>query len=87
MTTHHFSSGYKFRWYSHWILIPALDPIIIEDNKKKVREKVRETISSFYKSAKFIGVAASGLGLILMFIVIKRIKIKNIKEHPCYFIT
>ena len=78
------------------ILLPVLDAIITENTKKEERG----TISSFYSSARFIGVAAgppimslvmndylnisfitaSGIGLILLFIVIKHIKVEDIEN-------
>lgn len=77
-------------------LLPALDAIITENIKKELRG----TVSSFYSSARFIGVAAGPpvmslvmkdflnvsyitagvLGLILLFIVFKFIKVDEIKK-------
>jgi ACDE family multidrug resistance protein len=77
-------------------LLPALDAIITENIKKEERG----TVSSFYSSARFIGVAAGPpimslvmknflnisyitagiLGIILLFIVLKFIKVDEI-EH------
>jgi len=77
-------------------LLPALDAIITENIKKELRG----TVSSFYSSARFIGVAAGPpimaiamkdflkgsyiiagvLGIILMFIVFKFIKVDEIEE-------
>ena len=76
--------------------MPALDAIITENIKKEARG----TVSSFYSSARFIGVAAGPpimslamknflhvsyitagvLGIILMFIVLKFIKIDEIER-------
>lgn len=78
------------------VLLPVLDAIITEN----INKEERGTISSFYSSARFIGVAAgppimslvmndylsisfitaSILGLILMFIVIKVIKVEEIEN-------
>ena len=77
-------------------LLPALDAIITENIKKELRG----TVSSFYSSARFIGVAAGPpimslamknflnvsyitagvLGVILLFIVFKFIKVDEIEE-------
>jgi ACDE family multidrug resistance protein len=77
-------------------LLPALDAIITENIKKELRG----TVSSFYSSSRFIGVAAGPpimsivmknflnvsyitagvLGIILMFIVFKFIKIDEIEK-------
>ncbi len=78
------------------VLLPVLDAVITENIKKQQRG----TISSFYSSARFIGVAAgppivslvmkdfvnglyiiSGIiGLILLFIVIKCVKVEEIER-------
>lgn len=75
-------------------LLPALDTIITDN----IRKELRGTVSSFYSSARFIGVAAGPpimslvmkdhlnisyitagiLGLILLFFVIKFIKVDDI---------
>jgi ACDE family multidrug resistance protein len=77
-------------------LLPALDAIITENIKKELRG----TVSSFYSSARFIGVAAGPpimslamknflnvsyitagvLGIILLFIVFKFIKVDEIEK-------
>jgi MFS transporter, ACDE family, multidrug resistance protein len=77
-------------------LLPALDAIITENIKKELRG----TVSSFYSSSRFIGVAAGPpimsiamknflnvsyitagvLGIILLFIVFKFIKIDEIEK-------
>lgn len=76
-------------------LLPALDTIITDN----IRKELRGTVSSFYSSARFIGVAAGPpimslvmkdhlnisyitagiLGLILLFFVIKFIKVEDIE--------
>ena len=78
------------------VILPVLDAIITEN----INKEERGTISSFYSSARFIGVAAgppilslamndyvsisfitaSVLGLILLFIVIKNIKVEEIEN-------
>ncbi|KAA0965026.1 MFS transporter [Sporosarcina sp. ANT_H38] len=77
-------------------LLPALDAIITENIKKELRG----TVSSFYSSARFVGVAAGPpimslamknflnvsyitagiLGIILLFVVIKFIKVEEIEK-------
>lgn len=76
-------------------LLPALDTIITDN----IRKELRGTVSSFYSSARFIGVAAGPpimslvmkdhlnisyitagiLGIILLFLVWKFIKIEDIE--------
>ena len=78
-------------------LLPALDAIITEN----ISKEKRGTITSFYSSARYIGVAAgpplmsvlmvnylnlsyiiAGLiGIILLFLVFKFIKIENINHE------
>lgn len=77
-------------------LLPALDTIITDN----IRKELRGTVSSFYSSARFIGVAAgppimslvmknylnasyitaSVLGFILLFVVLKFIKVEDIEK-------
>ncbi|MFJ7648286.1 MFS transporter [Lysinibacillus sp. NPDC097279] len=77
-------------------LLPALDTIITDN----IRKELRGTVSSFYSSARFIGVAAgppimslvmknylnasyitaSVLGFILLFVVLKYIKVEDIEK-------
>lgn len=77
-------------------LLPALDTIITDN----IRKELRGTVSSFYSSARFIGVAAGPpimslvmkdhlnisyitagiLGFILLFFVIKFIKVEDIES-------
>lgn len=77
-------------------LLPALDAIITEN----IEKELRGTVSSFYSSARFIGVAsgppimsivmknllnvsyiiAGVLGIILLLIVLKFVKVKEIEE-------
>ncbi|MEK8197875.1 MULTISPECIES: MFS transporter [Lysinibacillus] len=77
-------------------LLPALDTIITDN----IRKELRGTVSSFYSSARFIGVAAGPpimslvmknylnasyitagvLGFILLFVVLKFIKIEDIEN-------
>lgn len=77
-------------------LLPALDTIITDN----IRKELRGTVSSFYSSARFIGVAAGPpimslvmknylnasyitagvLGFILLFVVLKFIKIEDIEK-------
>lgn len=78
-------------------LLPALDTIITDN----IRKELRGTVSSFYSSARFIGVAAgppimslvmknylnasyitaSVLGFILLFVVLKFIKVEDIEKN------
>lgn len=78
-------------------LLPVLDAIITEN----IEKEQRGTVSSFYSSARFIGVAAgppimslvmnnylhisyvmaSALGIILLFIVFKFIKVEEIEQE------
>lgn len=77
-------------------LLPALDTIITDN----IRKELRGTVSSFYSSARFIGVAAGPpimslvmknylnasyitagvLGFILLFVVLKFIKVEDIEK-------
>lgn len=77
-------------------LLPALDTIITDN----IRKELRGTVSSFYSSARFIGVAAGPpimslvmknylnasyitagvLGFILLFVVLKFIKVEDIEN-------
>lgn len=77
-------------------LLPALDTIITDN----IRKELRGTVSSFYSSARFIGVAAGPpimslvmknylnasyitagvLGIILLFVVLKFIKVEDIEK-------
>ncbi|WP_445480503.1 MFS transporter [Lysinibacillus irui] len=77
-------------------LLPALDTIITDN----IRKELRGTVSSFYSSARFIGVAAGPpimslvmknylnasyitagvLGFILLFVVLKFIKVEEIEN-------
>jgi len=77
-------------------LLPALDTIITDN----IRKELRGTVSSFYSSARFIGVAAGPpimslvmknylnasyitagvLGFILLFVVLKFIKVEDIDK-------
>ncbi len=77
-------------------LLPALDTIITDN----IRKELRGTVSSFYSSARFIGVAAGPpimslvmknylnasyitagvLGFILLFVVLKFIKVEEIEK-------
>lgn len=77
-------------------LLPALDTIITDN----IRKELRGTVSSFYSSARFIGVAAGPpimslvmknylnasyitagvLGVILLFVVLKFIKVEEIEN-------
>jgi len=78
-------------------LLPALDTIITDN----IRKELRGTVSSFYSSARFIGVAAGPpvmslvmknylnasyitagvLGFILLFVVLKFIKVEDIEKN------
>jgi len=78
-------------------LLPALDTIITDN----IRKELRGTVSSFYSSARFIGVAAGPpimslvmknylnasyimagvLGFILLFVVLKFIKVEDIAKN------
>lgn len=78
-------------------LLPALDTIITDN----IRKELRGTVSSFYSSARFIGVAtgppvmslvmknylnasyitAGVLGFILLFVVLKFIKVEDIEKN------
>ncbi|WP_342556711.1 MFS transporter [Lysinibacillus sp. FSL P4-0201] len=77
-------------------LLPALDTIITDN----IRKELRGTVSSFYSSARFIGVAAGPpimslvmknylhasyitagvLGFVLLFVVLKFIKVEDIEK-------
>jgi len=78
-------------------LLPALDTIITDN----IRKELRGTVSSFYSSARFIGVAAGPpvmslvmknylnasyitagvMGFILLFVVLKFIKVEDIEKN------